>query len=124
MQELNLRLLKCLEGRYHVPAEIMLLVLDQQGEGRLGPGLRRAAGGTGCFCDTSVDGRWGGTMSGDQIRADLGPCPCGRPGRTVLADQITRYSDLPDGDKITCAGTLDAYVRGFIERLKTREERP
>jgi hypothetical protein len=30
-------------------------------------------------------------------------------------DQISRYSDLKDDDKITCAGTMDAYVRGFIE---------
>jgi hypothetical protein len=30
-----------------------------------------------------------------------------------MAD-ITRYSETIDGDKITCAGTMDAYVRGFL----------
>ena len=26
--------------------------------------------------------------------------------------EIVRYADLEGGDKITCAGTIDAYVRG------------
>jgi hypothetical protein len=113
MQELNLRLPKCLEGRYHVPKELVLFVLDKEGES-LAPLSDGVVEGRAAFFDTTVDGRWGGTISGDRIIADLGPCPCGKSGPTVL-DEITRYSDLPDGDKITCAGTIDAYVRGFIE---------
>jgi hypothetical protein len=27
---------------------------------------------------------------------------------------IVRFANLTDGDKITCAGTMDAYVRGFV----------
>ena len=38
-------------------------------------------------------------------------CACGHEGPTV-GTEIVRYSDLPGGDKITCAGTIDAYVRG------------
>ena len=113
MQELNLRLPKCLEGRYHVPAEVVLLVLDKNGEA-LAPVSDGQVEGRAGFFDTTVDGRWGGTISGDKILADLGDCPCGRAGTTVF-DQISRYSDLKDDDKITCAGTMDAYVRGFIE---------
>ena len=113
MQELNLRLPKCLSGRYHVPPQVTLLVLTKEGDALVSVSDGQAEGRAGYF-DASVDGRWGGTISGDRIRAEFGHCPCGRPGPTVF-DEITRYSDLPDGDKITCAGTIDAYVRGFIE---------
>ncbi|MFZ2178827.1 MAG: hypothetical protein WAW17_33305 [Rhodococcus sp. (in: high G+C Gram-positive bacteria)] len=113
MQELNIRLPKCLEGRYHVPDEIVLFVLDKQGE-KPAPVVDGTVEGRAAFFDTTVDGRWGGTISGDRITVDQGACPCGRPGDTVLPD-IARYSDLGSDDKITCAGTMDAYVRGFIE---------
>jgi hypothetical protein len=42
---------------------------------------------------------------------NYGECDCGRSSPSVR-DSITRYSDLPGGDKISCAGTIDAYVRG------------
>jgi hypothetical protein len=113
MQELNIRMPKCLEGRYHVPPELILFVLDEAGE-TLAPVSGGQAEGRAAFFDLTIDGRWGGTISGDKIRADFGPCPCGKDGPTVFED-ITRYVNLPDGDKITCAGTMDAYVRGFIE---------
>lgn len=113
MQELNLRMLRCLQGRYHVPEGLALFVLDKDGE-RLAEESDGQLEGRAAYFDTTVDGRWGGTISGDKIRVDLRPCPCGRPGETVFPD-ITRYSDLRDDDKITCAGTIDVYVRGFIE---------
>jgi hypothetical protein len=50
-------------------------------------------------------------ISGDKIVIDYGRCACGRQGPTIDPD-IVRYKDLPGGDKITCAGTIDAYVRG------------
>ncbi len=112
MQEINLRMPKCPEGRYHVLDGLVLVVLDQPGEALM-PVTDGMAEGRACFIDTSVDGRWGGTMSGDKIVADFGRCPCGGSGPTVMAD-ITRYSETIDGDKITCAGTMDAYVRGFL----------
>jgi hypothetical protein len=113
MQDINLRMPKCLGGRYHVPDRLVLLVLDKGGEA-LAPVSDGQAEGRAAFFDFTIDGRWGGVISGDHIRADFGSCPCGRSGPTVF-DDITRYSDLPDGDKITCAGTVDAYVRGFID---------
>lgn len=113
MQELNIRLPKCVEGRYHVPAEVVLFVLDKEGA-ELAPEVDGRLTGRAAFFDTTVDGRWGGTISGDRITVDTDACPCGRPGDTVLPD-IVRYSDLADDDKITCAGTMDAYVRGFVE---------
>lgn len=113
MQELNVRLPKCLSGRYHVPSELVLFVLDKDGD-TLAPESGGQVEGRAAFFDTTVDGRWGGTITGDKISVDLGECSCGRAGPTVDAD-ITRYSDLVDDDKITCAGTTDAYVRGSIE---------
>jgi hypothetical protein len=113
MQEINVRMPKCSEGRYHVPPTLTLFVLNQDGDA-LAPVSDGQVEGRAAFFDMTVDGRWGGTISGDKIHADFGACPCGRPGPTVF-DDITRYINLPDGDKITCAGTIDAYVRGFIE---------
>jgi hypothetical protein len=63
------------------------------------------------FVDLSLDGRWGGVISGDRVQLRNGSCSCGNAGPTIGPD-ITRYSDLPGGDKITCAGSIDAYVRG------------
>lgn len=117
MQELNNRMVKCPEeGRYHVPDAIVLLVLNKDGDALAEP-QGNLVEGRAAFVDTTVDGRWGGTISGDKITVDLARCPCGRPGETVLPT-IVRYSDLGDDDKITCAGTMDAYVRGL-----TGEER-
>jgi hypothetical protein len=114
MQELNVRMPKCPEaGRYHVPTALALFVLEKDGEA-LAPTSDGQVEGRAAFFDFTIDGRWGGTMSGDKVIADFGTCRCGRPGPTIL-DEISRFSDLADGDKITCAGTMDAYVRGFIE---------
>jgi hypothetical protein len=113
MQELNIRMPKCAEGRYHVPPHLDLFVLDKNGEALAQVSDGQAEGRAGFF-DGTVDGRWGGSISGDKVLADLGRCPCGRPGTTVF-DTVTRYSDLADDDKITCAGTMDAYVRGFLD---------
>jgi hypothetical protein len=113
MQEINLAMARCVAGRYHVGPELVLVVLDDAGEA-----LARPSGGEvegrAAFFDTTIDARWGGVMSGDNVRADLKGCPCGRPGPSMHRD-ITRYANKTDGDKITCAGTMDAYVRGFIE---------
>ncbi|MCW1820509.1 hypothetical protein A5731_12225 [Mycolicibacterium conceptionense] len=109
MQELNTPFPKCRAGRYHVPPWVLLLPLDEPGENlvdtSVGPVQARGA-----FFDLSLDGRWGGVISGDRIDVDFGACECGHQGPTIGPD-ITRYADL-GGDKITCSGTIDAYVRG------------
>ena len=66
------------------------------------------------FLDTSIEGRWGGLITGDRIFVDYDDCACGRPGPTITRD-IARYGELgDDGDKISCAGTFDSYVRGIV----------
>jgi hypothetical protein len=113
MQEINLAMWKCAAERYHAPDDLVLMVLDEPGE-KLAPIIDGQVDGRAAFFDLTVEARWGGIISGDYIRADYRTCPCGRPGPTVFPD-ITRYMNKVDGDKISCAGTMDAYVRGSIE---------
>ncbi|MFF7984236.1 hypothetical protein ACFZDK_34845 [Streptomyces sp. NPDC007901] len=112
MTELQGSCLACENGRYHVPPWVIPLVLDQSGETLLNTehGVRE---GRFAFLDVSLSGRWGGLISGDKVSVDFSPCDCGRPGPAVLPD-IQRYGELGGDDKITCAATLDSYVRGMI----------
>ncbi|MFI6251772.1 hypothetical protein [Streptomyces sp. NPDC051016] len=113
MTELQGSCLACENGRYHVPPWVIPLVLDQAGETLLNTG-HGVAEGRFAFLDVSLSGRWGGLISGDKVSVDFSPCDCGRPGPAVLPD-IQRYGELGGGDdKITCAATLDSYVRGMI----------
>jgi hypothetical protein len=68
--------------------------------------------GRGAFFDLSIDGRWGGVISGDRVEVNFGPCSCGRASPSI-ADTVVRYADLEGDDKINCSGTIDAYVRGM-----------
>jgi hypothetical protein len=110
MREINATFPLCHAGRYHISPWVIMLPLDESGEQLLISGEdeieARAA-----FFDVSLEGRWGGIISGDRVSVSSGECECGHQGPTVGRD-ITRYSDMPGGDKITCAGSIDAYVRG------------
>jgi hypothetical protein len=110
MREINATFPLCRAGRYHIPPWVIMLPLDVNGENLLdasdGEIEARAA-----FFDASIEGRWGGVISGDRVSVSYGKCDCGHQGPTV-GREITRYADLPGGDKITCAGSIDAYVRG------------
>jgi hypothetical protein len=110
MQEINTTMPRCEHGHYHVPPWLIPLVLDAPGEKLVEPSGGEVEGRA-AFFDLSLDGRWGGVISGDRISMRFGKCDCGHQGPTIGYD-IVRYSDLGDGDKITCAGTIDAYVRG------------
>ncbi len=114
MQELNSGMPKCRTGgRYHVPPWIIPFVLNKQGDALEPHDLSGAeCEGRAAFFDLSLDGRWGGVISGDRISLDYSPCACGSKGPSVR-DTIARYADLEGDDKIGCAGTIDAYVRGL-----------
>ena len=110
MQEINTAMPRCKANRYHVAPWLMLLILDETGDQL----MQTSAGeteGRAAFLDLSLDGRWCGLITGDKVRAHYGKCPCGHDGPTI-ANEIARYADLPGGDKINCAGTIDAYIRG------------
>lgn len=111
MREINATFPLCHAERYHISPWVLMLPLDTSGEQLLdadgGEIEARAA-----FFDASIEGRWGGVISGDRVSVSFAKCRCGHQGPTVGRD-ITRYAELPGGDKITCAGSIDAYVRGI-----------
>jgi hypothetical protein len=110
MREINTTFPLCSAERYHISPWVIVLPLDVSGEEWLDPGdgevEARAA-----FMDLSIEGHWGGIISGDKVSVSFNKCACGHQGPTV-GREIMRFSDLPDGDKISCAGSIDAYVRG------------
>jgi hypothetical protein len=111
MQELHSGMPRCRAGgRYHVPPWIAPLILDKTGDNLL-PMTDSEYEGRAAFFDLSIDGRWGGVISGDKISIDFSPCACGAKGPSIR-DDIVRFADLEGDDKIGCAGTVDAYVRG------------
>lgn len=111
MQEIGTSIPRCREGRYHIPPWLVCVPLDKPGDAMLpiGEGEMecRAA-----FFDLAVDGRWGGVISGDRIHVDFGPCACGTRSPSIR-DDVVRYTDIEGDDKISCAGTVDAYVKGL-----------
>ena len=114
MQELNSGMPKCREGgRYHVPPWMVPMILDKEGNAMLPCDISGGEiEGRAAFYDLSLDGRWGGVITGDRISIDYNPCACGNAGPSIR-DNIARYADLEGDDKIGCAGTVDAYVRGM-----------
>jgi hypothetical protein len=117
MQELNSGMPKCREGgRYHLPPWMVPFVLNKDGDAMLPEQAHCMAhggevDGRAAFFDLSLDGRWGGVITGDKVSIDFSPCACGNKGPSVR-DNIARFADLEGDDKIGCAGTIDAYVRG------------
>lgn len=110
MQELNTPFPRCRAGRYHVAPWVIVLPLDAPGEQLLDMSTGEVEGRA-AFFDLALDARWGGIISGDRVSVDRRPCACGHQGPTIGPD-IVRYAELDGGDKITCAGTIDAYVSG------------
>lgn len=113
MVEMLTGFIRCEHGRYHAPPWVRMLILDQTGERLLEP-IDGKVEGRMAFVDLLVEGRWGGVITGDKVHADYTPCKCGRKSPGV-AEDITRYADLPGGDdKLSCAGTMASYIRGEI----------
>jgi hypothetical protein len=113
MQEINSQFPLCTAGRYHIPAWVMLLLLNESGEELLDTSGGGEIEGRAAFFDLSLDARWGGVISGDKIKASFDKCACGHHGPTVGLE-IVRYADLTSGDKLACSGTIDAYIRGAV----------
>jgi len=112
MQELQSGMPRCQKGgRYHLPPWLVPLILDKSGDALL-PITDGEYEGRAAFFDLSLDGRWGGVISGDKVSIDFSPCACGARSPSIR-DDIVRFADLEGDDKIGCAGTVDAYVRGM-----------
>ncbi len=114
MTEMSTPVPRCEHGRFHMLPWIIMLLLDRNGTTIQQP-ESGVVEGRFAFLDLSREGRWGGLISADRLQVDFGSkCSCGRPGPTIL-DDVTRYSDTGE-DKIDCAGTFDAYVRGVMDQ--------
>ena len=110
MSEMTWMYPACSALRYHVHPFASALILDEPGT-TLQP-REGIVEGRFAFMDPTTEYRWGGMISGDKVKVDFGPCPCGRKGMTML-DPVQRYTDVTgEEDKIQCAGTIDAYIRG------------
>lgn len=110
MTEMLLLWPRCEAQRYHQPAGVIGLLLDDSGE-RLLPREGRVQGRF-AFVDLALEGRWGGVISGDRVTMDFAEtCACGRRGPTLL-EPIERHAPPGQDDHIGCAGTIDAYLRG------------
>jgi hypothetical protein len=101
-------------GAYAVAPWIVPLILDKSGEKLLNPaGGKGIVEGRMAFFDILADARWGGVISGDKVTVEFAPNRAGITGPIVTS--IARYADLEEGeDKLSCAGTIDAYVRGAV----------
>jgi hypothetical protein len=101
-------------GVYAIPPWIVPLVLDKSGEQLLNPADGKGlVEGRMAFFDILADARWGGIISGDKVQVEFGS---GLDGlKTPIVRSVARYQDLAEGeDKLTCAGSIDSYVRGAI----------
>ncbi|MGE3448418.1 MAG: hypothetical protein AB7H92_12660 [Microbacteriaceae bacterium] len=100
----------CSAGRQHLPAAVVPVLLDESGERAIEPVEGVVQGRMGLF-ELALRDRWGGVISSDWVTADYGRCPCGLPSFSLI--EIGRISQGSD-DKLTCAGTIDAYVRDIV----------
>jgi hypothetical protein len=98
---------------YALPPWIVPLILDKSAEKLLNPENGEGViEGRMAFFDVLTDARWGGLISGDKVTVDFTQAN-GFTG--PLVTNVARYQDLEEGeDKLTCAGTIDSYVRGAI----------
>ena len=98
---------------YAMAPWIVPLILDKSGEKLLDPQVTGGVvEGRMALFDLLTDARWGGLISGDRVEVDFRPT-----GEFAgpMVRSIARYADLEEGeDKLTCAGTIDSYVRGSI----------
>jgi hypothetical protein len=110
--EINSHMVGCRSGRYHVPPWVIPIVLEKNGE-KLAATDGSTVDGRMAFFDFAVRGRWGGVITGDKVKFHTGRCDCGRHSSSV--SRADRYADIADGEeKLTCAGTMEAYVRGEL----------
>jgi len=98
---------QCEHGRLHLSPWSIPLILDPETSEllpRVGVQKGRAA-----FFDLSMNGAWGGLITGDSVEIDWSECPCGRT-TAHLSDNITRLgADQGGSDKISCTATPEAH---------------
>ncbi|WP_429580033.1 hypothetical protein [Paraburkholderia youngii] len=101
---------------YAICPWIVPFVLDKSGEHLLNPSDGQGVvEGRFAFFDLLAEGYWGGFITGDKVTVDFSPTGNTDGLRGPLVRQVGRYADLEEGeDKLSCAGTMESYVRGMI----------
>lgn len=102
------------DGLYHQVPWIIPFVLDREGVKPVGP-REGLVEGRFAYLDLSNEARWNGLITGDRVTIDFRESrPEGRLPGLVVRPEITRYANIGEEDKIGCAGTIDAYIKGQI----------
>jgi hypothetical protein len=107
----------CSQGYFHFLPHTVPVMIDQDGAVLPREGVH--TGRLGLF-DLLAESYWGGFMSGDRVTMYWDyDCECGWNGPR-LDRNIARFSELEGGDddKITCAGTAQAYS-DFMDYVST-----
>ena len=98
---------QCSARHYHVMPQVIPLLFDSEMNLLPREGVQT---GRYAFFDLNAQTYWGGFISGDKVTIHWDEdCACGWKGPRITQD-ISRFSDQEGGDdKITCAGTAQAY---------------
>lgn len=106
----------CKAEAYAICPWIVPLILDKRGEKLLNPadGKGRVEGRF-AFFDLLAEGYWGGFITGDKAIVDFSTHGETDGFMGPLIRSVARYADLEEGeDKLSCAGTMESYVRGMV----------
>jgi hypothetical protein len=98
---------RCSQGHFHIMPHTIPLLFDRDMKLLPREGVQT---GRYAFFDLMAETYWGGFISGDQVTIHWDEdCACGWKGPRV-GPVITRFAEMEGGDdKITCAGTAQAY---------------
>lgn len=98
---------KCAHDFYHFAPVVIPFLLDHDARELPREGVQT---GRIALFDLLAETYWGGFITGDQVTVHWDEdCPCGWKGPRITKD-ITRFSEIEGGDdKITCAGSVEAY---------------
>lgn len=98
---------RCSQGHFHIMPHTIPLLFDRDMKLLPREGVQT---GRYAFFDLMAETYWGGFISGDQLTIHWEEdCACGWKGPRV-GPVITRFAEMEGGDdKITCAGTAQAY---------------
>jgi len=97
----------CEHGYFHMPPYSVLLLMGPNGESLPREGVQK---GRLVVVDPISTSNWGGFTSGDEVTVHWeDDCPCGWKSPRI-AKTIRRFAENEGGDdKITCAGSQQAY---------------
>jgi hypothetical protein len=99
----------CAGGHFHVSPWVAIFQLDPDTSAPLAQ--QGTQTGRLALFDTLPTSYWGGLITGDRVTINWdGGCSCGRNGPYVHND-VVRYSNLRDDDKVTCSKSPDAYEK-------------